>query len=160
MFSHVSVCLLRVYPLGLWSLVLSQWGVPQSGPITSNHTNIFFEWNTGTKSYLCSKKELSVFQSIPHKLSYQLGLKTAILTGDNRVFHNSSISAKFWQNPASIDREEQNKKDCSWWGLNPGTLDHHSDTLLTVLAWYVLGRRFLKRALFHVALHILDFDHF
>ena len=44
--------------------------------------------------------------------------------------------------------------------VNPQPLDHHSNTLLSVLAWYVLGRRFLKWALFHAPLQILDFGNF
>ena len=42
--------------------------------------------------------------------------------------------------------EEQKKifKNCPQWGLNPQPLDQHSNALLTVLAWYVLSRRFLK----------------
>ena len=47
----------------------------------------------------------------------------------------------------SLHREEQKKnssKIAPQWGLKPGPLDHHSNALLTVLAWYVLGRRFLK----------------
>ena len=33
-------------------------------------------------------------------------------------FYNSSFPAKSWQDPASINREEQNKKSCPYWGLN------------------------------------------
>ena len=46
----------------------------------------------------------------------------------------------------SLQREEQKKfiKNCSQWRLNPRPLDHYSNVLLTVLAWYVLARRFLK----------------
>ena len=35
-------------------------------------------------------------------------------------------------------------KNCPQLGLNPGPLGHHSNALQTVLAWYVLARRFLK----------------
>ena len=64
----------------------------------------------------------------------------------------SSISTKFWQNPASIDRQEQNR-NYSQWGLNP-PLDSYFNTKLTVLGRCMLERRF------HVPLHIKDFDHF
>ena len=33
-----------------------------------------------------------------------------------------------------IDGEEQNKKSCLYWGLNPQPRDHQSNALLTVLA--------------------------
>ena len=36
-------------------------------------------------------------------------------------FYNSSISAKFWQNPANINGEEENKKNCSKGGIEPRT---------------------------------------
>ena len=55
---------------------------------------------------------------------------------------------------------QKNHQNCPQRGLNPGPFDHHSNALVTVLAWYVLARRFLKWALFHAPLHILDFGHF
>ena len=56
----------------------------------------------------------------------------------------------------SLHREEQKKfvKNCPQSGLNQGPLDHHSNTLLAVLVWHVLARRFLKWAWFYVPLHI------
>ena len=48
-----------------------------------------------------------------------------------------SIFVKFWQNPASIDEEEQNKK--LWLKeLNPGPLDHHANDLLIELIQYLV----------------------
>ena len=39
-------------------------------------------------------------------------------------------------------------KNCPQWGLNPQTLDHHSNALPTELGRNLLARRFLKWALF------------
>ena len=55
---------------------------------------------------------------------------------------------------------QNSAKNCPQSGLSPGLLDHHSNTLLTVLAWCLLGRRFVKWAFFHAPLHILNFGHF
>ena len=49
-------------------------------------------------------------------------------------FYNSLLPAKSWQDPVSIDGEEQNKKSWPYWGLNPQPPDHQSNALLTVLA--------------------------
>ena len=62
-------------------------------------------------------------------------------------------------NPTSIEGEEQHKKNCPYPGLNPQLPDHQSHALPTVLARNLLGRRFLKWALFHAPLHMLDFVH-
>ena len=70
-----------------------------------------------------------------------------------------SIIRYFLANPGSIDGEKQNK-NCPQWALNPQPPDHHSNALLTVLGRCLLSRRFLKRALFHAPLHMLDFDYF
>ena len=43
---------------------------------------------------------------------------------------------------------ESKIKNCFQWGLNPGHVDHHANALLTVSGRYVLGRKFLERALF------------
>ena len=66
-----------------------------------------------------------------------------IITPHSSFFYNSSSSAKFWLNPVSINGEKQSKfyqKQLSLWVLNPGPLDHHSNTLLTELRRYVLDK--------------------
>ena len=62
-------------------------------------------------------------------------------------FYNSLFSAKSWQNSVSIDRKKQNK-NCPQSGLNPQPPDLHSNALPTELCRILLGRRFLKWALF------------
>ena len=54
------------------------------------------------------------------------------------VFYNSSISAKFWQNPASIDGEEQNKK-LPPVELNQEPLAHHGNALFTELSQHLVA---------------------
>ena len=53
-------------------------------------------------------------------------------------FYNSSISAKYWQNPASIDGEEQNEK-LSQRGLNPEPLDHYVSVLMIELSQHLVA---------------------
>ena len=50
----------------------------------------------------------------------------------------------------SLHREEQKNfiKNCPQWGLKPGPLDLQTNALPTELGRNLLGRRFLKRALF------------
>ena len=76
-----------------------------------------------------------------------------------KFFYNSLFSAKSWQNSASIDGKKQNK-NCPQSGLNPQSPDLHSNALPTELGRNLLDRRFLKLALFHAPLHVLDFDYF
>ena len=62
-------------------------------------------------------------------------------------FRNPLKSIGFLTTRVSVrlfDRSLQREDNCPQLGLNPGSLDHHSNALLTVLAWYVLARRFLK----------------
>ena len=47
--------------------------------------------------------------------------------------HNTKFPAKSWQDPASIEGEEQNKKNCPYPGLNLQPPDHQSHALPTVL---------------------------
>ena len=56
---------------------------------------------------------------------------------------------------SEIYGKEQNKFNQK---LPPISIDPRVSRLLTVLAWYVFGRRFLKWALFHAPLHILDWQ--
>ena len=51
-------------------------------------------------------------------------------------------------------------KTCPQWGLNSQPPDHDSNALTTELGRNLLGRRFLKWALFHAPLYMLDFVHF
>ena len=62
----------------------------------------------------------------------------------NLVFHDTRFCQIILTNLYTVKSEKNSTKNCAQWGLNPGPLDHHSNALLTVLAWYVLVKRFLK----------------
>ena len=99
-----------------------------------------FEMNSGNR-FLSSSS-----QHYHHKLSYsptkrkQLSLTGHQQHGSIEFFYNSLFSAKSWQNSASIDGEKQ-KKNCPQSGLNPQSLDHHSNALPTELGRKLLGMK-------------------
>ena len=73
-----------------------------------------------------------------------------------KFFYNSSFSAKSWQNPASIDRNEKNKKNCPQWELNQQPPDHYSKCSGNCARQESVGQE--VSFVCFMPLHILDFD--
>ena len=68
-----------------------------------------------------------------------------------QFFYNSAFSDQSWQNPASLDREEQNKKNSPCRGVDPGPRDHHANALLNELSQHLvvsLNHHGLKKVMF------------
>ena len=84
-----------------------------------------------------------------------------VCTRINSSFHiNEFLTIRVSVRLSDRSKVTQNKinfvKNCPQWGWNPGPPDHHSNAQPTDLGWNLLGRRFLKWALFHALRHMLD----
>ena len=78
--------------------------------------------------------------------TYSTFHKVASLNGIRRAFKLVAIPSIHIYSDRSLHRGEQ--KNCPQWGLKPGPLDLHANALPTELGRNLLGRRFLKWALF------------
>ena len=99
-------------------------------------------------------------QSCPwQRKNYSVLLKIHIL---RLLIHSGFFSIRTSVRLSDRSKWTQNKihfiNNCPQWSLNPRPPDHHANALLTVLGRNLLGRRFLKWALFHAPLHMLDLE--
>ena len=109
-------------------------------------TGIGIKWS----QHLILNWQCSQVWIIPDEIGLLTLLRLTIGVLTIRISVRLSDRSKVTQNKINF------VKNCPQWGLNPWPSDHHFDALPTGLGSCVLGRRFLKWALCHALLNIVE----